>query len=416
MNKTPFHRNVIITGITSFFTDVSSEMVYPLLQAFVTMIMAAHTAFLGPALGVIEGISESTASLLKVFSGYYSDKLANRKIPAMAGYALSAMAKLLLLAAGVGWWFVLLARFFDRVGKGVRSAPRDALIAESTSEEYRGRAFGLQRSMDFAGAFCGVLLCYFLVRHYIDPVAGTLKSIGAFFRIFIISVIPAFIGVAVLLFLRENHAKPPLAANQARRGPDFDVRKYDKNLQVFFLVQLLFTLGNSSNQFLLLRSMDLGFSLSTVILMYMLFNLTSAALGTFFGSLSDRIGRKAVLATGYGLYGIVYGAFGFVTHQSNRFLWGLWALYGIFYALTEGVEKAFVAELAPTRSKATALGFSHTIVGICLLPASLIAGALFAVSPAAPFLFGSAMSLLALGVMVTRIPSSIPARRAHAAK
>jgi MFS family permease len=122
------------------------------------------------------------------------------------------------------------------------------------------------------------------------------------------------------------------------------------------------------------------------------------------------------LATGYGLYGIVYGAFGFVTHQSNRFLWGFWALYGIFYALTEGVEKAFVAELAPTRSKATALGFSHTIVGICLLPASLIAGALFAVSPAAPFLFGSAMSLLALGVMVTRIPSSIPARRAHAAK
>jgi MFS family permease len=379
-------------------------MAYPLLQAFVAMIMAAHTALLGPALGVIEGIAESTSSILKVFAGYYSDKVSNRKVPAIAGYAFSAMAKLLLLAASVGWWFVLLSRFFDRIGKGVRSAPRDALIAESTPPQFRGRAFGLQRSMDFAGAFCGVALCYFLVRHYLDPATATLKNTGDFIRIFVISIIPAFLGVGVLFFLRET-AKPPASQGKAAR-PDFNLRNYDKNLRVFFLVQLLFTLGNSSNQFLLLRSMNLGFSLSTVILMYMLFNLTSASLGTLFGSLSDKIGKKRVLACGYGLYGIVYGAFGLLTPQTSHLLWGFWALYGIFYALTEGVEKAFVAQLAPAQSKATALGFSHTIVGVCLLPASLIAGALFAVSPQAPFLFGSLTSLIAVYVLVTRISLS----------
>lgn len=398
MKKAHFDANVILMGCTSFFTDVSSEMIYPLLQAFITMIMASQKALLGPVLGIIEGISESTASLLRVFSGYYSDRTAKRKAPTISGYALSAIAKLLLFAASLGWYFVLLSRFFDRVGKGVRGAPRDALIAESTPKEEQGRAFGFQRSMDFAGAFCGVVICYFLTRRFVGPAANNLKTFGDFYWIFFISIVPAFIGIIFLFFLKEKIVlKTP---KEGKPRPNLDFRKYDRNLRLFFLVQCFFTLGNSSNQFLLLRSMNLGFSLSMVILMYMLFNFASTIFGTAFGSLSDKKGRKLVLASGYGLYSFVYGAFGFITSQTHWLLWGLWILYGIFYALTEGVEKAFVADLAPPASKATALGFSYTIVGIGLLPASTIAGLLFAVSPAAPFIFGALMSCLAFFFMI----------------
>ncbi|RLB17322.1 MAG: MFS transporter, partial [Deltaproteobacteria bacterium] len=163
-------RNIVLTGFTSFFTDVSSEMIYPLLQAFVSMIMASKKTLLGPILGIIEGIAESTASLLKVFFGYYSDKIQNRKLPAIAGYSTSALAKFLLLLSSFGWYFVLLARLFDRVGKGIRTAPRDALISESTPNEMQGKAFGFHRGMDFAGATLGALICFFLVLHFIDPI------------------------------------------------------------------------------------------------------------------------------------------------------------------------------------------------------------------------------------------------------
>jgi len=397
MNRA-YNRNVLLTGATSFFTDISSEMVYPLLQAFLAAIMAAHAALLGPVLGVIEGISEATASLLKLFSGFISDKLNKRKTPAIMGYGLSAVAKLLLLLASLGWQLVLFSRFFDRVGKGIRSAPRDALIAESTPKGLQGRAFGLQRGMDFAGAMCGAAFCWFFVRNNLDPVTNKIIDLGVFYRIFIISIVPAFIGVAFLFFIQE-----PSRTNREQKtavGPDLHIRNYNATLRMFFLVQIVFTLGNSSNQFLLLRSVNLGHALSSVILMYLLFNGVSSALSPLFGSLSDRVGRKAVLAAGYCLYSIVYGAFGLLTAQSHHLVWVFWALYGVFYALTEGAEKAFVAQLAPAQSKATALGFSHMIVGIGLLPASVMAGALFAVAPAAPFLFGSAMSMTAMLIMV----------------
>jgi MFS family permease len=184
MKNQKMERNVVLMGFTSFFTDVSSEMIYPLLQAFVKMIMAANTAMLGPVLGIIEGIAESTASLLKVFSGYYSDRLKKRKAITIAGYSTSAIAKFLLLLCSVGWYFVIFARFFDRVGKGIRSAPRDALISESVPKEIHGRAFGFQRGMDFAGATLGALICFFLVRQYLDPVTGNLKDIYSFTNFF----------------------------------------------------------------------------------------------------------------------------------------------------------------------------------------------------------------------------------------
>ena len=397
-------RNVILASFTSFFTDISTEMIYPVLQAFLAMIMAAQRAYLGPVLGIIEGIAESTAGLLKVFFGYYSDKIQKRKLPAVAGYSTSALAKFLLVLASLGWYFLLLARFLDRVGKGIRTAPRDALISESTPKEAQGKAFGFHRGMDFGGATLGALICFFLVLRFMDPVTKTLKDLTSFYTLFLISIIPAFIGVIFLFFIKEERFEAEQTTKKQESKPNLNIRLYHKNLQIFFLAQLIFTLGNSSNQFLLLRSMNPGYALSTVILMYLMFNLSTALLSTAFGSLSDRIGRKALLMAGYALYAVVYIGFGFISSSNSHLLWVFWPLYGIYYAMTEGIEKAFVSDIAPQDSKATALGLYHTIVGVALLPASVIAGILFALASSAPFLFGGAMALVTvviLGLFVT---------------
>jgi MFS family permease len=397
IKKKGITRNIVLTGFTSFFTDVSSEMIYPLLQAFVSMIMASKKALLGPILGIIEGIAESTASLLKVFFGYYSDTIQKRKLPAIGGYSTSALAKFLLLLSFFGWYFVLLARFFDRVGKGIRTAPRDALISESATKDMQGKAFGFHRGMDFAGATLGAFICFFLVLHFTDPITKTLKDLNSFYILFLVSIIPALIGIFFLFFIKEKRLHTAQTTKTPK--PSLNVRQYDKNLQIFFLAQLVFTLGNSSNQFLLLRSMNLGYALSTVILMYLIFNLSTSLLSTAFGSLSDRIGRKNVLIAGYGIYAVVYIAFGFISQKSNFLLWFFWPLYGIYCAMTEGIEKAFVSDIAPKDSKATALGFYHTIIGIGLLPASIIAGILFSLLPSAPFLFGGALALVTVIIL-----------------
>jgi MFS family permease len=400
LNKTPFNRNVLLTGLTSFFTDVSTEMIYPLLQAFVSAVLASSQAMVGPILGVIEGVAESTASLLKVFSGYYSDRIKKRKAPAIAGYSLSAAAKLLLFFASAGWYFVLLSRFFDRVGKGIRTAPRDALISESVPHEMQGRAFGLQRAMDFAGAAAGVLIMYFLSLKFLDQATGTIKDFGGFYTMFVVSIVPAALGVLFLFFVKEPRPAP---TGPALPRPSLDVRRYDRNLRLYFLCLAIFTLGNSSNQFLLLRSANLGYALPSVVLMYMVFNLSTALFSHRFGSLADKFGFRRILIAGYMLYGAVYAAFGFIPHAHSFLLWAFWPLYGVYYAMTDGVEKAFVSKLAPPESRATAIGFSHTIIGVGLLPASLIAGALFAWNPAAPFLFGactSAATVVIMGIAV----------------
>jgi|WetSurMetagenome_2_1015567.scaffolds.fasta_scaffold00392_3 MFS family permease len=392
-----YNRNVTLTALTSFFTDVSTEMLYPLIQAFVSAVLASQKALVGPALGVIEGIAESTASLLKVVAGYYSDRVRLRKAPAIAGYGLSAASKLLLFLASFGWYFVLISRFFDRVGKGVRTAPRDALIYESTNEKSRGAAFGFQRGMDFAGATLGVAVCWLLCLRFMDPVSKTIKDLHAFYLLFAVSVVPAFVGVVFLFFVKET--RPASGPAAAKPRPNLDVGKYDRTLRRFFLAQCFFTLGNSSNQFLLLRSMDLGVALPGVILMYLVFNLSSTLLSRFFGGLSDRIGRKKILIAGYALYSAVYFSFGFITKEHTPVLWIFWIVYGVYYAMTEGVEKAFVGDLAPADSRATALGFFHTIVGVGLLPASVVAGFLFSLSPSAPFIFGACMSATALAIV-----------------
>jgi MFS family permease len=394
--KRNLHKNVILMGLTSFFTDISSEMIYPLLQAFVGVVLASKRALLGPVLGIIEGVAESTASLSKVFVGYYSDKIRKRKDLAITGYSISSGARILLFFSIFGWYFVLLSRFFDRVGKGIRTAPRDALISESTPKELQGKAYGFHRAMDFAGAFLGVVICYLVTLHFIDPITKNLKGLGCFYLLFALSIIPALMGIYFLLFIKEQRA----VQTDSPPKPSLDIRKYDRNLQLFFLAQLVFTLGNSSNQFLLLRSMHLGHSLPSVILMYMIFNLSTSVLSTSFGSLSDRIGRKKILVCGYLIYTLVYISFGFITERIHILLWAFWTIYGIYYAMTEGTEKAFVSGIGAADSKATALGVYHTIVGVGLLPASIIAGILFAFHPSAPFIFGGIMSLFSTAIIL----------------
>ena len=379
-------RNVALTGFTSFFTDISSEMIYPLIQAFVSSIMKSQAALIGPMLGFIEGVAESVASVLKLFSGYISDRLKKRKLLAIIGYTLSSISKILFF---IPYWLAIFsARIFDRIGKGIRTAPRDALVSESVSKEVRGKAFGFQRGMDFAGAFLGTLISFLLIK-FIFKEVDKYKEPSNFYPIFFIALVPAFIAVIFLFFTKDIKKEK----NGEVRLPSFKLKDYNRSLKAFFLAQFIFTLGNSSNQFLLLRTADLGYSLSTLTIMYLIFNLTTTIFSTPFGSLSDRIGRKWLLVGGYFLYAVVYLGFGIVGKNLNWTLWIMWAFYGIYYAMTEGLEKAFVADLAPENSKATAIGFYHMIVGVTLLPASLIAGFMYSLLPSLPFVFGGIMAL-----------------------
>ncbi|MGC8769761.1 MAG: MFS transporter [Brevinematia bacterium] len=383
--KEKVNKNVLMTGFTSFFTDISSEMIYPLIQAFVSSILKSQAALIGPVLGLIEGIAESTASILKLFSGYISDRIKKRKILAIIGYSLSAVSKILFF---IPYWFtVFTARIIDRIGKGIRTAPRDALISDSVSKDKMGKAFGFQRGMDFAGAFLGTLVSFLLIK-FVFKDLDSVREPAKFYPIFAIALIPALIGVIFLFFTKD------VKVEKKAKLPTFNLKKYNKSLRVFFLAQFIFTLGNSSNQFLLLRSTNLGHSLSTITIMYLLFNLTTTIFSTPLGALSDKIGRKGLLILGYFMYAVVYTGFGIVKPNSNWVLWILWIVYGLYYAMTEGLEKAFVSDLAPENSKATAIGFYHMIVGVTLLPASLIAGFLYSLNPVSPFLLGGILALI----------------------
>jgi len=366
--------NIIILGITSLFTDISTEMVYPLLPLYLTLRLGASPAIVG----LIEGIAESLASLLRVFSGYFSDRWRRRKPLAIFGYASSTVGKLLLYFS-TSWGWVLGGRITDRFGKGIRTAPRDALIAESSSYRH-GRAFGLHRAMDTLGAVLGIILAYyFLVSRRQD-----------FSAIFLYSLIPAGMGVILLFLVREKIS----TFSSARLDFLRSWSRLDRRLKAFLLVVFLFALGNSSNQFLLLRARNLGMDTPIILLLYLAFNLVYSLFSYPAGRLSDRIGRKTLLVTGYLLYGIVY--LGFAVVKTPHYLWLLFGSYGLYTGFTEGVEKALVADVAPENLRATIIGLHATLVGIGLFPASLVAGILWNIFGApAPFYLGAILGFLA---------------------
>jgi MFS family permease len=402
-------KTIFALGWVSFFMDVSSEMIYPLLPAFLSSLGAG-----GTAIGFVAGLSEATASFFRVISGYLSDRLKRRKSAIILGYGLSTLARP-LLALSASWTHVLGFRLLDRAGKGVRTPPRDALIADSSSSERYGRSFGIQRAMDTAGAVLG-------------PALATLfLTAGMGYRsVFWISFIPAAIAVAIIqVFVRERrqHAGPvahglsagaPIAgggdgapaggaaspASEHLRGAIADRPRvsgaplFTRELKIFLVVTAIFSLGNSSNFFLVLRAKDLGFRDNLVPILYMTMNVTYALLSYPAGRLADRFGKARIAFLGYLLYAALYALFALETKMNA--LWILFPLQGIYLAFTDGVGTAYMATLLPGEKKATGFAVYYTVIGLALLPAGTIGGVLWdRYSPAATFIAGSLLALLA---------------------
>jgi len=378
--------NVLFLGLVSFFTDISTEMVYPIIPLYLMSALGATPVLVG----VIEGIAESLASLLKVFSGYASDRFQRKKAIAFAGYAAGIFYKLALLFAG-SWTGILLARVIDRAGKGIRTAPRDVLVSESAEEGSLGKAFGLHKMLDMSGAALGILATYFLLRGANQTSGMRIQDSGYDYRLlFAISLAPAVLGLCMFFFIRQ--ANP--SADKSRKPFWQNIRQVDAQLRLYLLVVFLFTLGNSSNAFLILKAKAAGFDDVSVILLVFLHNIMASTLSIPLGRLSDRVGRKRLLVSGYLLFSACYLTF--AVAGSSASMIAAFALYGAFTAMITGVERAYVAEIAPPALKGTMLGLQSTLAGVALLPASVIAGALWnAIGPAAPFLFGAALSFIA---------------------
>jgi MFS family permease len=372
------HRTVRSLGIVSLLTDASSEMIYPLLPAFLTGVLGAGPAFLG----LVEGAAEAVAAVLKIASGRLSDRLARRKPLVVAGYALSSLVRPLVALATVPV-HVLAVRVSDRIGKGMRSAPRDALVALVTPAADRGRAFGFQRAMDHAGAVIGPLLAsaVLLVR------PRDLRTV------FALAAIPAALAVATLVFAVQDETTPraaPAAAAPPTAG------RLEHGLVRYLAVLALFTLGNSSDAFLLLRAQEAGVAMAAIPLVWALHHLVKAAASTWGGGLSDRIGRRAAIALGWTVYALAYAGFAAVASPPGVVF--LFAFYGLFHAFTEGPERALVADLAGPQSRGRAFGLFHATTGAALLPASLLTGLLWQRFGAAVAL-GTGAALAALAAL-----------------
>ncbi len=381
-------RNVVILGFVSLLNDGASEMIYPLLPVFLTSVLGAGPA----ALGVIEGIAESTASLLKLYSGYVSDRVKKRKGWIVAGYSISNIIRP-LIAFSTSWLHVLALRFSDRVGKGLRTSPRDAIIADSTPAEFRGKAYGFHRAMDHSGAIIGPLAATALLLVYHD----NLKTI------FLLSVIPGVLAVGMLLFgLKEKPAEAPKsAAPAAVFNFRSSLREMPGGFQKFLIIVLVFTLGNSTDAFLLLRAQQLGVPVTLLPLIWVVLHIVKMISSVPGGTLSDRIGRKKVIVAGYVVYALVYAGFGAATQHWHA--WTLFGLYGIYFGFTEGVEKALVADFAPVHLRGSAFGLYHLVVGAGAFPASLLFGFVWQrFGSASAFGMGAGLALLA-GVMLSAL-------------
>ncbi len=376
---------VWLLGLVSFFNDAASDLVYPLVPLYLTSVLMA-----GPkALGLIEGIAEATSSLLKLFSGVMADRLRSTKYWVVGGYGLAALARPLLALAG-SWPVALLLRFADRVGKGLRSSPRDALLAQAVQPHQRGLAFGLHRALDNAGAVVGPLLAAWLLARGL-PIRDILLW----------TLLPGLMAVGLALAIREPRNETPAA----RPAFSWTLQGLSPAFRRYLLVLALFTLGNSSNMFLLLRARELGLTETQVPLLWALVSATAMLFSTPLSALSDRIGRTRLIIGGWILYGAFYLMLGLNGHAS--LLWPLFAGYGLFMAATEGAEKALVADLAPRERLGTAYGWFNLTTGLMLLPASLLFGWLWQTSsPATAFGFSATCAILAAVLLKLWVPAA----------
>jgi len=391
-NKTwRFNRNVFFLGIVSLLTDVSGEMIFTLVPLFLSNVLGATTT----VIGLIGGLSDSTDAIFRILSGWFSDKIGRRKPLAILGYSLSTLAKPFMYLAS-SWGGVLAIRFADRLGKGIRTSPRDALVADSTSAREMGKSFGLHRAMDTGGAFLGLVIAAAVI--FFLQGGGFELSLGTYRWLVVVGVVPAVLAVLVLI-VSVHERRPPTASSRHKPTQNKLGAGFDSRFKVFLAVMAVFTLGNSSDFFVILRAQNLGSPVISVVLMLILFNACYALVSLPAGTLSDRLGRKRVIILGWFTYALVY--LGFALAVNSWSLWLIFAGYGIYYGMVEGVARAFVADLVPEEKRGTAYGLYHGVVGLTLLPASLIAGWLWQTfSPAAPFYFGAALSLVAmLGMM-----------------
>lgn len=369
-------RNVWVAGWVSFFMDVSSEMVYPLVPLFLSSTLGVSKS----AVGLIEGLAEATASFLKLFSGALADRFGKNKLLMGLGYGISTASRPLLALAG-GWGMVLTGRMADRVGKGIRTAPRDAIIALSTAPEHIGSAFGFHRAMDTAGAVVGPALALLLLALWPSDYRA----------VFWFSIIPGIIAVLLIVFFISADRRAPIS----RASFTLSLHGFDPGFVKFMAVIGLFSLGNSSNAFLILKAEHVGMSGGWISAVYLAFNAVYAVMSIPAGMVADRVGRRRIVMAGFGLFACVYAGVALATEPWH--MAGLFVLYGFYMGLTDGVQRAYLATLIPDHRKATGFGLYHMIVGLAILPASVVAGALWdRIGPAAPFWFGAAMSASAM--------------------
>ncbi len=391
--------NLWVASATSFLTDISSEMVINILPLFLSAVLGVKTNIIG----IIEGIAEATSSILKVFSGWLSDRLRTRKWLAVAGYGLSALAKPFFYFAN-SWGAVAGVRWADRVGKGVRTAPRDALVADNVKPEQRGLAFGLHRAADTAGALLGILIAAFIVWKL--QAGSSVLAEHTFRTVVLISLIPAFLAVIVLA-VGTKEVKVEGEVHKVR----ISLKGLGRNFIVFLVIVGIFDLGNSSDAFLVLRAQERGMSALNILIMLAAFNLIYTVISTPAGALSDKLGRRRLIIGGWIVYALIY--LGFALAQSAVQIWLLYAAYGLYYGMAYGTAKAMVADLVPAEMRGTAFGTYNAILGILDFPASVIAGLLWSgagtwkgFGPSAPFFFGAGMALLAVVLFIFWKPTA----------
>ncbi|HKR10001.1 MAG TPA: MFS transporter [Gemmatimonadaceae bacterium] len=388
-------------GGVSLFTDVSTEMIYPLLPIFLAGVLGTSSTFIG----AIEGVAETTASLLKLVSGWWSDRMTSRKPFVVIGYLLASIVRPFTAAARSASQ-VLAIRVTDRIGKGIRTSPRDALLADSAPPESRGLAYGFHAAADNAGAVLGPLLAFMILKLHGVGVLDTSKRLSphdeyAIRNVFWLSAIPAAIAMLILIFVVRD---VPRRDKDAEHAASLQTERLSRKFWAYLTVVLLFTLGNSTDAFLLLRASQLGVPLALAPILWAVLNFVKSATGTYGGQLSDRIGRKPLIIGGWLLYAAVYFAFAWAGAPWQA--WALFAVYGIFYGMTEGTEKALVADIVPRTRRGAAFGWYNLAIGLGALPASLIFGWIWD-NHGAPsaFVFGASLALVAAVMMAIVAPS-----------